>query len=145
MKKTSFADKLKHRAREMKQNLGAAALCLKDPRVPLAPKIILAVTVAYALSPIDLIPDFIPFLGQLDDLILVPLGIALAVRLVPPKVFKDNLAKAKKRPFQLRKNWIAAAVIILIWAVVLYAVISAIVGAFSGGKSVAPPVSNFFA
>ena len=64
--------------------LTALWLLLKDPRTPLAAKLVAGVVVAYALSPIDLIPDFIPVLGLLDDVILVPLGVALAVKLVPP-------------------------------------------------------------
>lgn len=134
MKKETFIDKLKRRAHDMKHHLSAAALCMKDPRVPLLPKIILGITIAYALSPIDLIPDFIPVLGQLDDLLLVPLGIALSVKLIPPKVFKDNLAKAKKHPFKLKKNWAAAVIIILIWAALIYAIVRSIIDLSTGGR-----------
>jgi uncharacterized membrane protein YkvA (DUF1232 family) len=72
-------------------------LASRDPRTPWYGKLLVAAVVAYALSPIDLIPDFIPVLGQLDDLVLVPVGIALAIRLVPPRVMEEGRAEASRR------------------------------------------------
>ena len=89
-------------------------LAARDPRVPSLAKIVAGATAAYALSPIDLIPDFIPVLGYLDDLILVPAGIWLAVRLIPPRLMAEFrlLASEKlKRPVSL---W-AAVVVLLVW------------------------------
>ena len=87
---------------------------VRDPRTPLAAKLVAMAVVAYALSPIDLIPDFIPILGWLDDLILLPLGIALALRLIPAPVMadaRDRAAAVMQRP----RNLLAAAAIILLW------------------------------
>ena len=71
--------------------------------------------VAYALSPVDLIPDFIPVLGYLDDLILLPLGIALTVKMIPKEIMQECLAKAQEISKEKRKNWIAGTIVILIW------------------------------
>ena len=78
-------EKLKSRARALKHEAFAVYLAAKDPRTPWYAKAVAFLTIAYAFSPIDLIPDFIPILGYLDDLFIVPAGIALAVRLIPPK------------------------------------------------------------
>jgi uncharacterized membrane protein YkvA (DUF1232 family) len=107
---------LKWWARRLKQETHALALAYRDPRVPWYARLVAACVVAYAFSPIDLIPDPIPVLGYLDDLILVPLGIALAVRLIPPAVLAECRARAaadSDRPV----NWIAAGVIVAIWLV----------------------------
>ena len=92
----------------------ALYLAYKDPRTPWLARIVVACVVGYAFSPIDFIPDFIPVLGYLDDLVLVPLGIALALRLVPTDVMADcraEAATAAERP----TNWIAAALIVMVW------------------------------
>ena len=85
-------------ARAARRELGALALAARDPRVPWYAKTLALAVVAYALSPIDLIPDFIPVLGLLDDLILVPLGILLVVRLVPPGIMAEHRLKAGGDP-----------------------------------------------
>ncbi len=93
-----------------------------DPRVPWYAKIVAACVAAYALSPIDLIPDFIPVLGYLDDLILVPLGIALAIRLIPPALLAEHRARATeeaKRPV----SRLGAAVIIIIWLALAFLIL----------------------
>lgn len=102
-------------AASLKQSVDALYLAGRDPRVPLAAKIIIALTVAYALSPIDLIPDAIPVIGYLDDLILVPVGIWLALRLIPDEVWQQCRQQAREQPLKLKENRTAAAVIILIW------------------------------
>jgi uncharacterized membrane protein YkvA (DUF1232 family) len=78
--------RLKRRAKRLKRQVWALFLAWKDPETPVLAKIIIAVTVAYAVSPIDLIPDFIPVLGKLDDLVILPALILLAIRLIPPEV-----------------------------------------------------------
>jgi uncharacterized membrane protein YkvA (DUF1232 family) len=104
------------RARLLKRETYALLLAYRDPRVPWYAKLWVACVVAYALSPIDLIPDFIPVLGYLDDLILVPLGIALALRLIPPEVMADSRARAEQALAENRpQSRIAAVVIIAIW------------------------------
>ena len=78
------------RVRNLKRDVVALALALRDPRVPWYAKAVGACVVAYALSPIDLIPDFVPVLGYLDDLVLVPLGLLLVVRLIPPEILAEH-------------------------------------------------------
>jgi uncharacterized membrane protein YkvA (DUF1232 family) len=78
----------------LKSNVYALYLAARDPRVPLPAKIVIGAVVAYALSPIDLIPDFIPVIGYLDDLVLLPMGIWLAQRLVPKDVWRECQAVA---------------------------------------------------
>jgi uncharacterized membrane protein YkvA (DUF1232 family) len=87
---------LKDRLREMKVQVQALALAARDPRTPWYAKALGGAVIAYALSPIDLIPDFIPVLGQLDDLLIVPAGVALAIRLIPREVMEEALAKVRK-------------------------------------------------
>lgn len=103
-------------ARRIKRDLFALYLAYRDPRTPWVARIVAACVVAYAFSPIDLIPDPIPVLGYLDDLILVPLGILLAIRLIPPDVMAECRRDAQTH-LQGDKpvNWIAAGVIIAIW------------------------------
>ena len=88
-------ERLKAWAGRLKTELRALSLAYEDPRVPTHARVLAIVVVAYAFSPIDLIPDPIPVLGYLDDLILVPLGIALAVRMIPPEVLAECRAKAR--------------------------------------------------
>ena len=88
---------LRERVRAMEADTYALYLASRDPRVPWIAKAVAAITVAYALSPIDLIPDFIPVLGYLDDLVLIPLGLALAIRLIPPAILAAHRAEAARR------------------------------------------------
>ncbi len=92
-------------------------LAYKDPRVPLHAKLFVALVVGYAFSPIDLIPDSIPVLGYLDDLILVPLGVALAVRMIPDDVLSESRQKAREMAERGEKpvSRAAAAVIVVLW------------------------------
>jgi len=95
----------------------ALYLAARDPRVPWYAKVVAACVAAYALSPIDLIPDFIPVLGYLDDVILVPLGIALAIRLIPPAILQEHRETASARIANRPTSRIGAAVIIIIWVI----------------------------
>ena len=111
-------EKWKQQARRLKAEVYALYLAYKDPRVPLHARIFAACVVGYALSPIDLIPDFIPVLGYLDDLILVPLGAALALRMIPAEVMTECRARAQEIMQQGKPvNKTAAVVIIVIWLV----------------------------
>jgi uncharacterized membrane protein YkvA (DUF1232 family) len=110
----SWTSRLRDKARALKRDTLALYFAIRDPRTPVAARVVAGLVVAYALSPIDLIPDFIPVLGLLDDLILVPLGIALCLRLIPAAVLADARVRAEgvaARP----KSYAAAAVIILAW------------------------------
>jgi uncharacterized membrane protein YkvA (DUF1232 family) len=105
---------LKQWARALKRDVVALWIAGRDRRVPWHAKAVAAAVAAYALSPIDLIPDFIPVLGYLDDLILVPLGIALAVRLIPPALMAEFRAEATRRE-ALPRSRAAAAAIVALW------------------------------
>jgi uncharacterized membrane protein YkvA (DUF1232 family) len=112
----AFIERLKRKARQLKQDVFVVYLAYRDPRVPLAARIFAACVVGYAFSPIDLIPDPIPILGYLDDLVLVPLGIALALRMIPADVMAESREKARQMMDQEKPvNWIAAGVIVAIW------------------------------
>lgn len=106
----------KQQARRLKLEIYALYLAYRDPRVPWHARLFAAGVLAYAFSPIDLIPDPIPVLGYLDDLILLPLGIALALKMIPTEVMAEarvQAALSQGKP----TNWIAAGVIVVIWLV----------------------------
>jgi uncharacterized membrane protein YkvA (DUF1232 family) len=108
----------KERARSLKRDVVAISLALRDPRVPWYAKAIGAAVVAYALSPIDLIPDFVPVLGYLDDLVLVPLGLLLILRLIPPDILaqhREAAAQVAERPVSRA----GAAAVISVWVLSL--------------------------
>jgi uncharacterized membrane protein YkvA (DUF1232 family) len=92
---------------------------VRHPDTPRAPKWVALGVLAYALSPIDLIPDFIPLLGQLDDLLLVPLGIALAVRLTPAHLWQARLAEAQASADKLPRVWWGVLIVLLLWLLLL--------------------------
>ena len=113
---TAFIDAWKVRARQLKTEVYALYLAYKDSRTPWYARIFAALVVAYAFSPIDLIPDPIPVLGYLDDLVLIPLGIYLALKLIPVEVMADSRVKAKVFMAQGKPvNRVVAVVIVLIW------------------------------
>ncbi len=91
----------------------------QHPATPRAAKLVAIAVIAYAVSPIDLIPDFIPVLGQLDDLILLPLGVALAMRLTPRPLWEARLREAEASAERLPRLWWGAALIVLLWLVLL--------------------------
>jgi uncharacterized membrane protein YkvA (DUF1232 family) len=113
----SFIEKLKTKARALKHETVALWLAARDPRTPWAAKLVIAIVVAYALSPIDLIPDFIPVLGYLDDLVLLPLGIFLALKLIPATVLTEARQAAHQADVNLAKSRTAAIVIALLWTI----------------------------
>jgi uncharacterized membrane protein YkvA (DUF1232 family) len=118
------------RARQLQAEVYALYLALRDPRVPWYAKAVAACVVGYALSPIDLIPDFIPVLGYLDDLVLIPLGIALVLRMIPPAVMVECRARARAELADGKPvSRAAAAVIVAIWVVLVVLVVLLIVRA----------------
>ena len=114
METPSVLARLKRWAALLERDVVALWLAARDPRVPWYAKLASAAVAAYALSPIDLIPDFIPVLGYLDELILLPLAIAAIVRLIPPSVLTDLRAKADRLAERPKSRW-AAAGIIVVW------------------------------
>jgi len=116
--------RLKNWAATLKREVMALWFACRDPRTPWYARVLTMLIVAYALSPIDLIPDFIPVLGYLDELILMPIGICLVMKLVPAEALADARAKAwswveSRQPKP--RNWVAAAVIALVWVLLLWA------------------------
>lgn len=112
----TLLSRLKQRARQIKADTFALYLAARHPATPWYARLAVAAVVAYAFSPIDLIPDFIPVLGYLDDLVLVPLGIALSIRLIPASVMEECRQRAQERMADGKPaSRIAAAVIIIIW------------------------------
>lgn len=117
----------KKRAKQLKTDIPAVFLSLKSKDTPLVAKVIAGITIAYALSPIDLIPDFIPVLGYLDDLIVLPALVALTIRLIPPDTFARFKAEAEGmwqngKP----KKWYYALPIVAVWLLVLCLVVKAV-------------------
>lgn len=112
----TFLARWKGRARQLKQEVYALYLAYRDPRVPWYARLLAAGVVAYAFSPLDLIPDFIPVLGYLDDLVLIPLGVALAIRLLPPAVLAECREEARQMMARGKPtNWATAGVIVAVW------------------------------
>lgn len=110
---------LKQFAHNLKHEVFALYFAARHPQTPWHTKLMVAAVVAYAFSPIDLIPDFIPILGYLDDLILLPLGIALAIKMIPALVLGEcRMQAAKVIDSQKPTNWIAGTVILFIWLVI---------------------------
>src|SRR5690242_6336809 len=111
--------RLKSRARALKNEAFAVYLAAKDPRTPWYAKALIFFVVAHTFSPIDLIPDFIPVLGYLDDLIITPGGLWLAVRLIPPEVLAETRAVAATHSFDRRLGYVGMAIIITVWVVII--------------------------
>ncbi|HVX29326.1 MAG TPA: YkvA family protein [Nitrolancea sp.] len=109
------------RARQIKVEAYALAGAARDPRVPWAARLFAAIAIGYTLSPIDLIPDFIPLIGYLDDLLLVPLFILIARRLIPPDILAEHRQRARSDNHD-RSSRAAAVVIVSIWVIVLLVV-----------------------
>ena len=119
---------LKERAAKLKTDLPALFLALKDRKTPVLAKVFAGITVAYALSPVDLIPDFIPVLGYLDDVILLPTLIVITVKLIPAPVLERCRAQSEEmwkdgKP----KKWVYAIPIVLIWLVIIALLLKAII------------------
>jgi uncharacterized membrane protein YkvA (DUF1232 family) len=107
-------EKWKQWARTIKRDAHALYLAARDPRVPWYAKALAIAVAAYALSPIDLIPDFVPVLGYVDDLIIVPTGIALVIQLIPSEIMaehRDMATAAQDRPV----SWVAGIAIVTVW------------------------------
>ena len=117
----------KIKSKQIKSEIYALYLAYKHPRTPWYAKVLAALILGYALSPIDLIPDFIPVIGYLDDFILVPLGIALLIKIIPRDILEECRAKAQSGLLNRKsKNWVAAIIIVLIWLFALYLILSLI-------------------
>jgi uncharacterized membrane protein YkvA (DUF1232 family) len=110
-------DQLKRRARQLKREVHTVAIAARDPRTPWYVKALIFFVVAHTLSPIDLIPDFIPILGYLDDLLITPGGLWLAVRLIPPEVLVDARASAADHNVDGHMGWVGVVLIVFAWII----------------------------
>lgn len=109
-------DRLRTWAQAIKRDVTALYYAVRDPRVPWYAKLVAGLVLAYALSPIDLIPDFVPVLGYLDELVIVPLGIMLAIRLIPPAIMAEHRAKATG---PTPKSFVGGAITVAVWLIVV--------------------------
>jgi len=116
-------EKLKLKVKKLKNEIIAIYYAYQHPKTPVLPKIIILFTLGYALSPIDLIPDFIPILGYVDDLLILPVLILLSIKLIPPEIMKESRSKAAVQPLRLKKNWIFAIGFIFIWITLLISIV----------------------
>lgn len=118
---------IKGKAKELKSNISTVYIALKNNHTPIYAKIVAAITVGYALSPIDIIPDFVPILGYLDDLIILPLMVFICIKLIPKKIWEISKEEAKDiwkngKP----KKWYYGIPIIFLWGLIIYLICKAI-------------------
>ena len=124
--------KLNEKIQNTKIQLLIIYYAFQHPKTGILPKLIVAFALGYALSPIDLIPDFIPVIGLLDDLVIIPALISLGLKLIPEEILAECRIKANNQPVKLKDNWIFASIIILIWIALLFIIIRTIIQNVSG-------------
>lgn len=126
----------KAKSKQLRTEIVALYLAAKHPRTPWYAKALAVLIIGYALSPIDLIPDFIPVLGYLDDVIIVPAGIALLIRIIPRDILEECRAKAQSDVSNKKhQNWVAGVIIVLVWLLAIYLMVGLIwplISPFSG-------------
>ena len=122
---------MKEKVKNLKKEITSLYYAYQNPKVKLLPKIIIIFTLGYALSPIDLIPDFIPILGYLDDLIILPALITLSIKLITNEIMDESREMALKEPLKLKKNWFFALIFISIWIILVTVIIISIVKLFT--------------
>ena len=133
VKRARIIDQWKASTRQLKTETYALYLACRHPQVPWYARVLAACVVGYLFSPIDLIPDFIPVLGYLDDLILVPLGITLVLKMIPKTVWEECREEAQKTLSQDQpRNWTAAGFIVAIWLFLIALVIVFMAGMING-------------
>lgn len=112
----------KARAKALEREVYALYLCSRHPKTPLYAKLFALLIVGYALSPIDLIPDFIPILGYIDDLVLIPFGIALLIRMMPKDVLEECRQKAQSPRANKPTRWTGAVMVVCLWVLAIYVI-----------------------
>lgn len=118
----------KARAKKLKTDIPALFLALKDSDTPIIAKIFAGITVTYALSPVDLVPDFIPVLGYLDDVILLPMLVALTIKFIPSDVLEKNRRQAEGMWHDGKpKKWYYAIPIVIVWVLIAFVILKLIV------------------
>ena len=120
---------LKARAKKLKTDIPALFLAIKDNDTPLFAKVFAGITVSYALSPVDLVPDFIPVLGYLDDIILLPMLVALTIKFISQNVLERTRKQAEGMWQEGKpKKWYYAILIIVIWLIIIGLILKAVLG-----------------
>jgi uncharacterized membrane protein YkvA (DUF1232 family) len=119
-----YLNAMKTKAKALKKEITALYYAYQDPHLSVMPKLIILVTLGYALSPIDLIPDFIPILGYLDDLIILPALIVLSLKLIPRNIMAAARLRAENEPIRLKDNWVFALVFIMIWLLLIASLVA---------------------
>ncbi len=122
-----FLDRLKVRAKTLKKEILTIFYAYQDKDLKWLPKVILFITIAYALSPIDLIPDFIPILGYFDDLIILPFLILLSIKLIPSDIIKRAREKVKEKPLILKQNWKFSFIVVIFWLIIIIPILIKII------------------
>jgi len=120
-------DKLKQNAKLLKKQLTVLYFAYRNPELKVFPKLLIIFTLGYALSPIDLIPDFIPILGYIDDLLILPLLITLSVKSIPSDIIIKAKEQANNEKITLKKNYVFAILFIIIWVIIIRAIIIALI------------------
>lgn len=123
---------LKIKAQFLKKKLGILYFAFQDQRTPWYAKLMIALVIAYALSPVDLIPDFIPVLGYLDDLILIPGGIALAIKLIPEAVLLESTEKQSNLTNVIKYKFFGGIIVIALWALLIYFIVQTFISPPAG-------------
>lgn len=124
----AFYNRLKQEINKLKSEAGALVIAYRDKRTPILAKLVILITIGYLLSPVDLIPDFIPVLGLIDDLVIVPLLILLALKLIPTAVLADARELQKKgKGLSKKSNWFFGIIFILVWIYILYIILKLII------------------
>lgn len=127
MKNMKLINQLKDRAKSLKKSISTIFYASKDPLLPKRTKILIIITIGYFMSPIDLIPDFIPILGYIDDLIILPALITFSIKSIPQDILITSRKKAEEQPISLKTNWFFGSLFILIWIIIIYKIIILIV------------------
>jgi len=121
-----ITETLSKKSKMVKAQLLTVYYAYKNPEIKLLPKIIIGIAVAYALSPIDIIPDFIPVLGYLDDLIIIPALLGLAIKMIPKEIMDESRKRAENESLKLKNNWTFGVIFILIWIFIIFTIINAL-------------------
>ncbi|GKX65892.1 YkvA family protein [Inconstantimicrobium mannanitabidum] len=113
----------KQKMKKIKKDVYVLYNAYRHPKTPWYVKILAILVIAYAVSPIDLIPDFIPILGYLDDLLIIPAGITLVIKLIPPEVIEECREQQEDKAGMRKKGIIAAVFILLLWGWIIYKIV----------------------
>lgn len=133
MEKKGFLEYWRQKTRELKTHTLVLYCAYRDPRVPWYAKLFVAAILAYAFSPIDLIPDFIPVLGYLDDLLIIPAGVYLALKMIPPQVLADCREQARESLAGNRPEFrFMGVIVVLIWLLALLLLVVTVARALRG-------------